>query len=85
MAPERIRNSNTDSIITYSVQADIWSLGISILEMAKGSYPYPPETCNSVFAQLIAIVDGDPPKLPPEFSKAAQGFIVQWYLITPLL
>ena len=85
MAPERIRNGNTDSIITYSVQADIWSLGISILEIAKGGYPYPPETCNSVFAQLIAIVDGEPPKLPPEFSKVAQGFIVQWYLITPLL
>jgi len=80
MAPERIRGDNAaGSIITYSVQSDIWSLGLSILEIAKGVYPYPPETYNSVFAQLSAIVDGDPPALPEEFSEVAQGFVGQWY------
>src|SRR5271169_5997290 len=72
MAPERIRgDSAAGSIITYSVQSDIWSLGLSILEIAKGVYPYPPETYNSVFAQLSAIVDGEPPELPEEFSQVA--------------
>ena len=81
MAPERIRgeNSSTGSILTYSVQSDIWSLGLSILEIAKGIYPYPPETYNSVFAQLSAIVDGEPPDLPEEFSELAQRFVRQWY------
>jgi mitogen-activated protein kinase kinase len=79
MAPERIRgDSAAGSIITYSVQSDIWSLGLSILEIAKGVYPYPPETYNSVFAQLSAIVDGEPPELPEEFSEVAQGFVRQW-------
>jgi len=84
MAPERIRGDNaavgSGSIITYSVQSDIWSLGLSILEIAKGVYPYPPETYNSVFAQLSAIVDGEPPELPEEFSEIAQGFVRQWYI-----
>jgi mitogen-activated protein kinase kinase len=79
MAPERIRGDNAGSIITYSVQSDIWSLGLSILEIAKGVYPYPPETYNSVFAQLSAIVDGEPPTLPEEFSRVAQLFVQQWY------
>jgi len=77
MAPERIRGGDAGSIITYSVQSDIWSLGLSILEIAKGVYPYPPETYNSVFAQLSAIVDGEPPVLPDEFSAVAQGFVRQ--------
>ena len=34
------------------------------MEVAKGAYPYPPETFNNVFAQLQAIVDGDTPELP---------------------
>jgi mitogen-activated protein kinase kinase len=82
MAPERIKaDSAAGSIITYSVQSDIWSLGLSILEMAMGVYPYPPEIYNSVFAQLSAIVDGDPPELPQEFSEVAQDFVRQWYTL----
>ena len=81
MAPERIKADNAaGSIVTYSVQSDIWSLGLSILEIAMGVYPYPPEIYNSVFAQLSAIVDGDPPELPEEFSEAAQEFVRQWYI-----
>src|SRR5271156_219802 len=79
MAPERIRGDTAaGASITYSVQSDIWSLGLSILEIAKGVYPYPPETYNSVFAQLSAIVDGEPPELPEEFSEVAQQFVRQW-------
>ena len=70
---------------TYGVQSDIWSLGLSILEIAKGVYPYPPETFNSVFAQLSAIVDGEPPELPETFSETAQGFVRQWYPPLPPL
>ncbi|XP_043193905.1 dual specificity mitogen-activated protein kinase kinase dSOR1-like isoform X2 [Amphibalanus amphitrite] len=36
MSPERLQG------IHYSVQSDIWSLGLSLVEMALGLYPIPP-------------------------------------------
>lgn len=75
MAPERIKTLNPDDA-TYSVQSDIWSLGLTILEIAAGRYPYPPETFNNIFLQLSAIVDGEPPRLDDKrFSKEAQQFV----------
>lgn len=75
MAPERIKTMNPDDA-TYSVQSDVWSLGLTILETAAGGYPYPPETFNNIFLQLSAIVDGDPPRLDEKkFSKEAQMFV----------
>lgn len=75
MAPERIKTQNPDDA-SYSVQSDIWSLGLTILEIAAGHYPYPPETYGNIFLQLKAIVDGEPPKLDPKvFLKDAQYFI----------
>lgn len=58
MAPERIASGGVASAGanpgggTYSVQSDIWSLGLSIIECAMGRYPYPPETYNNIFSQL---------------------------------
>lgn len=75
MAPERIKTMNPDDA-TYSVQSDIWSLGLTILEVAAGRYPYPPETFDNIFSQLSAIVDGEPPRLDStRFSKEAQIFV----------
>ncbi|KAL2822349.1 kinase-like domain-containing protein [Aspergillus cavernicola] len=81
MAPERIagggmQQSGTSSGGTYSVQSDVWSLGLSIIECALGRYPYPPETFNNIFSQLHAIVHGDPPALPAsEYSNDAHSFV----------
>lgn len=63
MAPERITGHGRN-VTTYTVASDVWSLGISLVEIAEGSYPYPPETFTNVFAQLQAIVEGDAPQLP---------------------
>lgn len=63
MAPERIASGGVAQAGanpgggTYSVQSDIWSLGLSIIECAMGQYPYPPETYNNIFSQLS--VSGD--------------------------
>ncbi|KAL9594554.1 MAG: hypothetical protein Q9219_006968 [cf. Caloplaca sp. 3 TL-2023] len=82
MAPERIASGGVAQAGanpgggTYSVQSDIWSLGLSIIECAMGQYPYPPETYNNIFSQLSAIVDGEPPDLPAEsFSEEAKDFV----------
>ncbi|EMG46033.1 PBS2 MAP kinase kinase PBS2 [Candida maltosa Xu316] len=75
MAPERIKTLSPNDA-TYSVQSDVWSLGLTILELAVGHYPYPPETYDNIFSQLSAIVDGEPPKLDPKiYSKEAQVFV----------
>ncbi|KAL2220632.1 protein kinase wis1 [Thermoascus aurantiacus ATCC 26904] len=82
MAPERIagggmqQSGANSSGGTYSVQSDVWSLGLSIIECAMGRYPYPPETSTSIFSQLHAIVHGDPPTLPKEgYSEEAHAFV----------
>lgn len=48
-----------------------------MIEMALGFYPYPPETYANVFAQLTAIVDGDPPELPEHFSETSRDFVAR--------
>ncbi|EPX74249.1 STE/STE7 protein kinase Wis1 [Schizosaccharomyces octosporus yFS286] len=76
MAPERIRvGGGGNGVLSYTVQADIWSLGLTILEMAIGCYPYPPDSYTSIFAQLSAICDGEPPKMPSCFSPEAHDFV----------
>ncbi|KAJ5053939.1 uncharacterized protein L3040_000229 [Drepanopeziza brunnea f. sp. 'multigermtubi'] len=80
MAPERISGGGMSASGapggTYSVQSDIWSLGLSVIECAIGRYPYPPETYNNIFSQLSAIVDGEPPGLPEEgYSAMARDFV----------
>ena len=58
MAPERISSGGVAQAGanpgggTYSVQSDIWSLGLTIIECALGQYPYPPETYDNIFSQL---------------------------------
>ncbi|EEB98858.1 hypothetical protein MPER_01563 [Moniliophthora perniciosa FA553] len=64
MAPERIKGESQNNLGTYTVSSDVWSLGLSIIEIAIGCYPYPPESYSNVFAQLTAIVHDDPPDLP---------------------
>ncbi|KAK7692972.1 MAP kinase kinase Wis1 [Cerrena zonata] len=76
MAPERIKGESTGNLGTYTVSSDVWSLGLAMIEMGLGHYPYPPETYANVFAQLTAIVHGDAPELPEErFSESARDFV----------
>ncbi|KAJ9127021.1 hypothetical protein QFC24_001252 [Naganishia onofrii] len=77
MAPERIKGESQNNLGTYTVSSDVWSVGLSIIELAMGCYPYPPETYSNVFAQLQAIVHGPPPRLPEGYSDIAQDFVAQ--------
>lgn len=58
MAPERIDPQRARG---YDVRSDVWSLGITLIELGTGKFPYP--KWNSVFEQLTQVVHGDPPRL----------------------
>ncbi|ORX78228.1 kinase-like protein [Basidiobolus meristosporus CBS 931.73] len=46
---------------SYSVKSDVWSLGVSLLELSQEKFPFPQ---LSVFELLQCIVDEDLPTLP---------------------
>ncbi|XP_029456089.1 dual specificity mitogen-activated protein kinase kinase 4 isoform X2 [Rhinatrema bivittatum] len=75
MAPERIDPSASRQ--GYDVRSDVWSLGITLYELATGRFPYP--KWNSVFDQLTQVVKGDPPQLnnseEREFSPSFINFV----------
>ncbi|KAH8119116.1 kinase-like domain-containing protein [Phellopilus nigrolimitatus] len=83
MAPERIKGESQNKLGTYTVSSDVWSLGLSVIEISLGRYPYPPETYQNVFAQLTAIVHGPPPELPEGYSDTAQDFVQRCLIKEP--
>ncbi|KAK5650520.1 hypothetical protein RI129_001549 [Pyrocoelia pectoralis] len=73
MAPERIEPdpNNPD----YDIRADVWSLGITLVELATGVYPY--QDCKTDFEVLTKVIDQDPPILPEnkDFSPEFRQFV----------
>ncbi|WP_395241922.1 protein kinase, partial [Salmonella sp. s51933] len=45
----------------YDVRSDVWSFGLTMIELSTGRFPYP--KWSSLFDQLTAVVIGDPPQL----------------------
>ncbi|CAH1141136.1 unnamed protein product [Phyllotreta striolata] len=66
MAPEVINRSS------YDFKADIWSLGITAIELAKGR---PPNAAVNPMKVLKMIVDSNPPQLDGEFGKPFKAFV----------
>lgn len=63
LAPERIQvdGKRTD----YDVRADVWSLGITLVQLASGRFPYQSST---PFELMVKIRDEMPPVLKPEYG-----------------
>ncbi|KRY14118.1 Dual specificity mitogen-activated protein kinase kinase 7, partial [Trichinella patagoniensis] len=68
MAPERIDPPDPLNA-NYDIRADVWSLGVSLVELATGSFPY--RNCSADFELLTRIIQDEPPLLKP-----ADGFSV---------
>uniref|UniRef100_A0A669Q8C3 Dual specificity mitogen-activated protein kinase kinase 7 n=1 Tax=Phasianus colchicus TaxID=9054 RepID=A0A669Q8C3_PHACC len=62
MAPERIDPPDPTKP-DYDIRADVWSLGISLVELATGQFPY--QNCKTDFEVLTKVLQEDPPLLPP--------------------
>ena len=84
MAPERINPPNPKNP-DYDIRADVWSLGITLVELATGQFPY--RDCKTEFEVLTKVIQEEPPSLPPEFSpefrKFVQDCLLKNYKIRP--
>lgn len=72
MSPERIRGGK------YTVKSDIWSLGISIIELATQELPWSFSNIDDsigILDLLHCIVQEEPPRLPSSFPEDLRLFV----------
>ncbi|KAG1734701.1 kinase-like domain-containing protein [Suillus paluster] len=80
MAPERISGKE------YSIRADVWSTGITLLELVQNRYPFPDDLTS--IELIVYITQGQPPQLTDEegshgivWSDDMKDFIRQTLII----
>jgi len=72
MSPERI--NPPEGCEGFGIKSDVWSFGISMIEVATGRYPY--DQWKDPFHQIKQVVDGEPPTLPEgRFSDDMRHFV----------
>lgn len=78
--------------MSYSYDSDIWSLGLTLIECALGSFPYPGPSQDKTndnaenaapigFWELLEFIVKQPPPVldPKQFSPEMCDFIAKWY------
>ena len=91
-APERLSHSS-EGPAPYSVQADVWCMGLTLAEIALGEFPYPtrdrgsdwvpptagiPPPSLTIMELLYFYLNSDSPSLPSAFfSEQAIDFVGQ--------
>lgn len=78
MVPEKIDPESLG--LAYDIRSDVWSLGISMTELATGEFPYPP--CANQFEQVKMVVIDPAPRLPhnqfsTQFVELLQDAFIQ--------
>lgn len=71
MAPEVVKQTS------YTLKADIWSLGCLIVEMFTGSHPYP--DCSQLQAIFKIGTGGSAPTIPQKSTAEAKQFLGQTF------
>ncbi|KAJ2836183.1 Protein kinase C signaling pathway involved MAPKK protein [Coemansia erecta] len=71
MAPERIQGDR------YAVQSDVWSLGLTLIEVSQNQFPFPPpgHLQLSVIELLEFIIHMPVPKMDARFSPECCDFV----------
>merc|ERR1711953_413672 len=69
LSPERIHPERG----TYDVRAAIWSLGLSLIELATAQFPY--SGCKSDFEVCAKILQAEAPQLCPSFPEDFREFV----------
>jgi hypothetical protein len=77
MAPEVIKQEG------YGRQADIWSLGCTVLEMATGIPPWSSRFADQVSAMFNIATTEDPPPMPNDLSDEAKDFLLHCFKRNP--
>ena len=75
MAPERVDVLSARD--PYDMRSDVWSFGISMIEISTGNYPY--SSWDTPFDQEKQVVQEESPSLPDDssFSSTYKDFIVK--------
>lgn len=80
MAPERICGHE------YTIRSDVWSTGISLLELVQNRFPFPNDL--PPIELMMYITTGEPPRLEDEpgvhWSDDMKGFIKQTLIVDAL-
>lgn len=68
MAPERVNPDYRD----YDIRSDVWSLGVTLIELGTAEIPYFGLTDFSVISRIIY---EEPPQLPDTFNEECRNFV----------
>ncbi|KAG6616525.1 STE/STE11 protein Kinase [Phytophthora cinnamomi] len=76
MAPEVVKQTG------HGYEADIWSIGATVIEMATAKHPWP--HCHNGLAAMYTIAMATaPPPLPEHLSPEAKSFLRRCFCIDP--
>lgn len=63
----------------YTIKADIWSLGITMIEIAANKHPFAGKDLSSAINLIISETDPSPKLDQTIFSSEICQFIDKWY------